>query len=361
MDEQMMRLALRLARRGEGRVSPNPLVGAVVVKEGEVVGKGYHAAYGREHAEVMALRDAGDQAKGATIYVTLEPCNHTGHTPPCTRAILRAGIRKVIIGMRDPNPDVLGGGVETLREKGIEVEVGVLEERCRRLNEAFIHFVTHKTPYVVMKIAATLDGKTATRTGHSQWITGEAARRYVHRLRGAMDAVMVGIGTVVRDDPLLTCRIPRPPHQPLRIVVDTSLRIPENAKLLSTIDDAPLLIVTGPHVDEAKRERLFSRGVEVLPLSLYNGKVDLRQLMVILGERRIISILGEGGSRVNASLLERGIARKILIFYAPKILRGQESRSMVAWPSPETLDAALPVSSWEIRRIGQDFLFQGTL
>jgi len=354
-----MRLALRLARRGEGRVSPNPLVGAVIVRDGEIVGRGYHAAYGRDHAEVMALREAGERSKGATLYVTLEPCNHTGHTPPCTRAILKAHIARVVVGMRDPNPEVAGGGVETLREKGVKVDVGILEERCRRMNESFIHFVMRKTPFVVMKIAATLDGKTATRTGQSQWITGKDALRYVHRLRGTMDAVMVGIGTVLKDDPLLTCRSSRPPRQPLRIVVDTSLALPEEGKLVTSVDTAPLWVVTGPGIDPLKKERLLSRGVEILSLPLYNGKVDLKRMMVILGQKGITSILSEGGSRLNASLLKEGIARKILIFYAPKILGGQESLSMFTGPSPETLRDAVPVVSWEIRRVGHDFLFQG--
>ncbi len=356
-----MRLALHLARKGEGKVSPNPLVGSVVVKDGEIVGRGYHRAYGMDHAEVVALRDAGGQARGATIYVNLEPCNHTGHTPPCTRAILKAGIHRVVIGMRDPNPDVQGGGVETLRANGVDVEEGILEERCRRLNEAFIHFVTHKVPFVVMKIAATLDGKIATRTGSSRWITGEKSLKYVHYLRGAMDAVMVGIGTVLKDNPLLTCRSPRPPHQPLRIVVDTTLRIPENAKLVTSTGTAPLLIATGPEVDKEKRDRLKSQGVEILPVRLYNKKVDLRHLITILGERKITSILMEGGSKLNTSALRQGIAQKVMVFYAPKVLGGQESRSMFFEPSPASLDEAIPVTPWEIRKVGKDFLFQGYL
>lgn len=356
-----MRLALRLARKGEGRVSPNPLVGAVVVKDGTIVGRGFHRAYGMDHAEVAALRDAGKEAHGATVYVNLEPCNHTGHTPPCTHAILKAGIRRVVIGMRDPNPDVVGGGVEVLRENGVVVEEGILKERCRYLNESFIHFVTRKKPFVVMKVAATLDGKIATWIGDSQWITGKKSLRYVHRLRGSVDAVMVGIGTVLKDDPLLTCRLAKPPHQPLRIVVDTGLRISEKTKLISSIETAGLLVATGPRVDEKKRKRLESMGVEILSVPLYNKMVDLRKLMAILAKRRVTSILLEGGSRVNADALESGIVRKVMIFYAPKILGGQKSLSMVAGPSPESLGQALAVRSWRIRRLGEDFLFQGYL
>ncbi len=356
-----MRLALRLARKGVGRVSPNPLVGAVVVKDGSIVGKGYHKAYGMDHAEVMALREARDRASGATIYVNLEPCNHVGHTPPCTQAIIKAGIRRVVIGMRDPNPDVIGGGVETLRTNGIIVKEGVLEDRCRKLNEVFIYFVQHKVPFVVMKIAATLDGKIATRTRHSQWVTSENSLRYVHRLRGALDAVMVGIGTVLKDNPLLTCRIPNPPHQPMRIVVDTHLRMPENTNLVTSIDQAPLLIVTGPVVDESKKKRLESRGIEIISLPLYNNYVDLKALMTILGEKGITSVLIEGGSRLNASVLKERIAQKVMFFYAPKILCGQESLSMFYEPSPDVLDEAVQVLSWKLRKVGPDFLFQGYL
>jgi len=355
-----MRLALRLARKGRGRVSPNPLVGAVVVKDGKIIGRGYHRAYGEAHAEVVALRDAGEGARDATIYVNLEPCNHTGHTPPCTRAILKAGIRRVVIGMRDPNP-LAAGGVETLRAGGVEVTEGVLEGQCRRLNAAFIHFVTHKTPYVVMKIAATLDGKIATKTGSSHWITGEKSRRLVHQLRGELDAVMVGIGTVLKDDPELTCRLRRPPHQPLRIVIDTHLRIPETSRLIATLDTAPLLVVTGPEVDGGKRTRMISRGVEILSVPLYNNGVDLRQLMAILAKRPVASVLMEGGARLNASALEAGIVRKVMIFYAPKILGGQESLSMIGNPSPESLSDAVPVKGGRARKIGEDFLFEGVL
>ena len=356
-----MRMALRLARGGAGRVSPNPLVGAVIVKDGKVVGRGYHRAYGMDHAEVVAIRDASGNTTGATMYVTLEPCNHTGHTPPCTQAILRAGIRRVVIGLRDPNPDVPGGGAEFLRSKGVEVTEGILSEACQAQNEVFIHFITRKVPFVVMKIAATLDGKIATRTGNSQWITGEKSLRMVHCLRGELDAVMVGIGTVLSDDPLLTCRSSRPPHQPLRIVVDTSLRIPETSQLVSSVEVAPVLIATGPNIDTAKRKRLEGRGVEILTLPLYNEQVDLQALMQKLGERKITSVLLEGGSRLNASALAQGIVRKVMFFYAPKILRGQESLSMFAFPSPESLGEAISVHHWKVRRVGNDFLFEGYL
>ncbi len=354
-----MRLALRLAKGGRGKVSPNPMVGAVIVKDGTIIGKGYHRAYGTAHAEVVALRDAGEAARGATLYVNLEPCNHTGHTPPCTRAILEAGIRRVVIGMRDPNPRVAGGGADTLRASGVDVTEGVLESQSRALNAAFIHFVTRETPYVVMKIASTLDGKIATKTGNSQWITGEKSLRWVHRLRGDLDAVMVGIGTVLKDNPTLTCRLPNPPHQPLRVVVDTRLKIPEDANLVTTVHIAPLLIATGPEVDAAKKHRLQSRGVEILSVPLYNKKVDLRRFMAILAERSVTSVLLEGGARLNASALSAGIVRKVMIFYAAKILGGQESLSMIGGPAPEFLDAAIPVEGWKIRRIGQDFLFEG--
>jgi diaminohydroxyphosphoribosylaminopyrimidine deaminase/5-amino-6-(5-phosphoribosylamino)uracil reductase len=293
--------------------------------------------------------------------VNLEPCNHTGHTPPCTRAILNAKIARVVIGVSDPNPDVAGGGADTLRANSVSVTEGVLETQCRELNAAFIHFITHKTPYVVMKIAATLDGKIATKTGSSQWITGERSLKKVHQLRGELDAVMVGIGTVLKDNPTLTCRLSRPPHQPLRIVADTHLRIPEASNLLKTLDAAPLLIVTSPDVDAKKRARLESKGVEILSVPLYNNKVDLRHFMAILAKRPVTSILMEGGARLNGAALEAGIVRKVMIFYAAKILGGQESLAMIGGSAPESLSEAIPVTSGKIWWMGNDFLFEGEL
>lgn len=354
-----MRLALRLAVKGKGRVAPNPLVGALVVKDGAVIGRGYHRAYGADHAEVMALKEAGEEARGATMVVTLEPCNHFGHTPPCTQAIIKAGIRRVVFGMKDPNPSVAGGGEQTLRENGVLVTEGILEEKCQKLNESFIHFVSNQTPFVTLKTAATLDGKIATHTGDSRWITGEKSRRRVHRLRGEMDAVMVGIGTALKDDPLLTCRLPGAWRQPLRIVIDTHLKLPLSSNLVRSCQEAPLLIVIGPGVPAGRCEVMASRGIEILALPLYNGRVDLKKLMVNLGERLITSILLEGGSELNASALAAGIVQKVLFFYAAKILGGQGSLSMIGGPSPGALAAAIPLRACSVRRSGEDFLMEG--
>jgi len=354
-----MRLALRLAVKGKGRVAPNPLVGAIVVKDGVIIGRGYHRAYGADHAEVMALKEAGEEARGATMVVTLEPCNHFGHTPPCTQAIIKAGIRRVVFGMKDPNPSVAGGGSQALRENGILVIENILEEKCQKLNESFIHFVSHKTPFVTLKTAATLDGKIATHTGDSRWITGEKSRRRVHRLRGEMDAVMVGVGTALKDDPLLTCRLPGAWRQPLRIVIDTHLKLPLSSNLVRSCQEAPLLIVIGPEVPAGRREVMASRGIEILESPLYNDRVDLKKLMINLGERLITSILLEGGSELNASALAAGIVQKVLFFYAAKILGGQGSLSMIGGPSPGALAAAIPLRSCSVRRSGEDFLMEG--
>jgi diaminohydroxyphosphoribosylaminopyrimidine deaminase/5-amino-6-(5-phosphoribosylamino)uracil reductase len=261
--------------------------------------------------------------------------------------------------MKDPNPSVAGGGGQTLRENGILVSEGILEERCRKLNEEFIHFVTCRTPFVTLKSAATLDGKIATRTGDSQWITGETSRRRVHRLRGEMDAVMVGIGTALKDDPLLTCRLPGAWRQPLRIVMDTHLRLPLTSNLAQSCKEAPLLIVIGPGVPAEKREAMAALGIEILELPLYNKRVDLNKLMISLGKRLITSVLLEGGSKLNASALAAGIVQKVLFFYAAKILGGQDSLPMIGGPSPGTLAAAIPLKSCTVRRSGEDFLVEG--
>jgi len=312
-----------------------------------------------DHAEVTALKKAGDRARGATMVVTLEPCNHFGHTPPCTQAIIKAGIQRVVFGMRDPNPLVAGGGGQALRENGILVTEGILEERCRKLNEDFIHFVTCRTPFVTLKMAATLDGKIATHSGDSHWITGEKSRRRVHRLRGEMDAVMIGIGTALKDDPLLTCRLPGAWRQPLRIVMDTHLKLPLASNLVRSCKETPLLIVTGPGVPAGKRKAMAALGIEILELPLYNKKVDLKKLMVSLGERLITSILLEGGSELGASALTAGIVQKVLFLYAAKILGGRDSIPMIGGPSPDVLAAAIPLSSCSVRRLGEDFLIEG--
>lgn len=361
-DSDYMRMALELAARGAGYVSPNPMVGAVVVKDHRVVGKGFHQAVGGPHAEVHAIDDAGDQARGATLYVTLEPCNHHGRTPPCTRRILDAGIQRVVVAMADPNPDVTGGGNAYLNSRGVNVVCGVCEAEAGRLNESFIKYVRTKLPFVVLKMAATLDGRIATRTGDARWVTGPAARARVHALRHAMDAIMVGVGTVKADDPELTTRLEKGHGvDPTRIILDTGLRMPETARMLRQASAAETWVICGPGVDENSRKRLSDQGALILESSLANGRIDLKALMGVLGTRGIASLLIEGGARVAASALKAGIVDKVLFFYAPKILGGDDGVPMCRGPGPEKMRECLDLHQVEVCRVGEDVLVAGYL
>ncbi len=321
-DELFMKEAIKLARRGLGHTSPNPVVGAVIVKDGKIVGKGYHRAAGKPHAEVNAIEDAGSNASGATLYVTLEPCNHYGRTPPCTRAILEAGIRRVVIGMKDPNPHVAGGGCEFLKKQGIDVTENVLERECRLLNQPFLKRITHGVPYVILKAAMTLDGRIATRTGHSKWITNVSSRKFVHRLRFFADCVCVGIGTVLADNPMLNNRLYSggKRKKTLRIVLDRYLRIPDNSQLVKTSREYPLWIFHGSGIDIQKAERLRNLGVRLVEVNSSDGRLILKDVLEYLGENSINSVLVEGGSEVLGSFLEEGLADSVCFFYAPKIL-----------------------------------------
>ena len=361
-DERFMEEAIALARNGWGTTSPNPMVGAVVVRDGEVAGRGWHRAAGGPHAEVHALTDAGERARNATLYVNLEPCNHHGRTPPCTEAIREAGIARVVVAMEDPNPDVTGGGNAHLRALGVEVVSGVLETEARRLNEVFVKFATTRRPFVVLKVAATLDGRIATRTGDSKWVTGEAARAHVHELRHGMDAIMVGIGTIAVDDPSLTTRLPdgRPGADPIRIVLDSKLSISEDARVLRhDASNADTMLVTGDAVSAAKRKVLRSRGVKVLEAPLRDGRIHLDSLMNRLGYIGITSLLVEGGSRVIASALQSRIVDKILFFYAPKILGGGDGVPICAGDGPEHMRQCIPIRDMTSRWFGDDLLVEG--
>lgn len=361
-DIDYMRMALDLAAKGAGYVSPNPMVGAVVVKGGEVVGRGYHQAVGGPHAEVNAIADAGDQARGATIYVTMEPCNHFGRTPPCTRKILEAGIQKVVVAMADPNPDVAGGGNAFLKSQGIEVVCGLCATEATRLNESFIKFVQTKRPFVVLKIAATLDGRIATRTGDARWVTGPAARARVHKLRHAMDAVMVGVGTVKADDPELTTRLETGRGvDPTRIILDTHLSMPETARMLQQVSAADTWVVCGAGAAESHKKRLTDQGAMVIEARLENGRIDLTSLMGALSSRGITSLLIEGGARVAASALKAGIVDKVIFFYAPKILGGDDGIPMCSGPGPDKMRESLPLHNMEVSRAGDDVLISGYL
>ncbi len=362
IDVQYMQQALDLAREGLGFVSPNPLVGCVIVKDGEIVGRGYHQRFGGPHAEVHALQEAGPRVHGAVLYVNLEPCSHTGKTPPCADAVIGAGVRRVVVALRDPNPLVAGRGLSRLEGAGIAVTVGVCEAEARKLNEAFCKYILTRCPFVTLKSAITLDGKIATRTGASQWITGELARQEGHRLRHAADAILVGVGTVVQDDPQLTTRLPdRQGVNPLRVIVDSTLRLPLQAQVTDVAADRRTLVVTTARAPEVQCERLRTRGVEVVCLPAYDdGRVDLEALLRYLGECGIASVLVEGGATLSASLLRQRLVDKVLFFVAPKII-GSDGISAVGTCGVETMEQVISLRDMVGQRLGQDFLLEAYL
>lgn len=329
MQEKYMRRAIELAKNGIGKVNPNPLVGAVIVKDGQIISEGYHAKYGDLHAERNAFRNlkCAEDAKGAEMYVTLEPCCHFGKQPPCTQAIIEHGIRKVYVGSNDPNALVAGKGIEQLRQAGIEVETEVLKDECDALNPVFFHYITTQTPYVVMKYAMTLDGKIATRTGHSKWISGEASRARVQQTRNALKGIMVGIGTVLNDDPMLTCRIGGG-RNPIRIICDSKLRIPLSSQVVTTAKEVATIVATiEPHAEYTRfwneqKAALEEQGVEVAVVKEVKERLDLKDLMGQLGERKIDGILLEGGSTLNYAALQAGIVNRIETYIAPKLFGG---------------------------------------
>ena len=332
-EEQFMKRAIELAKQGVGWTAPNPLVGAVVVKNGRVIGEGYHRKYGELHAERNALAACTEDPAGATLYVTLEPCCHYGKTPPCTEIIIEKKIAKVVIGSRDPNPKVAGKGARILREHGIEVVEDYMREACDALNPVFFHYITTMTPYVVLKFAMTLDGKIATRTGASKWITGEAARNHVHQLRGRYAGILAGIGTVLADDPMLNCRIDGA-HQPLRIILDSQLRIPMGSRLVRSAKEYPLLIVCNESTRDREEgtsriQKLEEAGAKVWTLPEKNGHPDLNVLMQRLGEEKIDSVLIEGGGTVNEAALKAHIVHHVYAYIAPKIFGGEDAKTPV--------------------------------
>jgi diaminohydroxyphosphoribosylaminopyrimidine deaminase/5-amino-6-(5-phosphoribosylamino)uracil reductase len=358
-DQMFMKEALRQAKKGLGRTSPNPAVGAVVVKGERTLAKGYHRRAGMPHAEVEALNKLGGKAAGGTLYVTLEPCNHYGKTPPCTGAILRSGLNRVVVGMKDPNPGVAGGGCDFLRENGIQVKSGVLEAECRELNEAFIKFVTAKRPFVILKSALTMDGWTATSKGDSKWVTNERSRHLVHRLRDRVDAVMVGVGTVIADNPSLTSRLARGRGKdPLRIIADTHLRTPLNANVMNLKSGTTLLAV-GPQVKGRETDSFKKKGVSLLNCPTKAGKIDLDALMGILGKLELVSLLVEGGASITGSMLRERLVDKFYIFIAPKILGGEDGVPMAAGPGSKRMEECLRLKNIQMRRFGDDILLVG--
>ncbi|MGE3538909.1 MAG: bifunctional diaminohydroxyphosphoribosylaminopyrimidine deaminase/5-amino-6-(5-phosphoribosylamino)uracil reductase RibD [Candidatus Tectimicrobiota bacterium] len=362
MDVPYMQQALALAQGGLGFVSPNPLVGCVIVRAGQVVGRGYHQRYGGPHAEVFALQEAGDLAHDAVLYVSLEPCSHTGKTPPCVEAVIQARPRRVVAAMRDPNPLVAGGGLARLTEAGIAVTVGVCEAEARKLNEAFLKYITTRRPFVTLKSALTLDGKIATRTGASRWITGETARQYGHLLRHAADAMLVGAGTVLQDDPQLTTRLPdRQGVNPLRVIVDSTLRLPLTAQVFDVAAERRTLVATTARAAEARQAELRARGVEVVCLPATDkGRVELDALLRYLGERGIASVLVEGGATLSAALLKQRLVDKVLFFIAPKIIGG-DGLSAIAACGVELMEQAILLHDVTGQCVGNDFLLEAYL
>lgn len=355
-----MQKTLALAARGKGKTSPNPMVGAIIVKKGKIVAQGYHKKAGTPHAEIVALKKAGPLSKGATLFVNLEPCCHTDkRTPPCTKSIIESGIRKVVVAMIDPNPKVAGMGMRELRRAGIKTEVGIMRAEAKKLNEAFIKFITKKEPFVFLKIAQTIDGKIATAAGNSQWITGTKSREYVHRLRNDVDALLVGIGTVKKDNPSLDCRL-KGGMNPFRIIVDSSLRIPLDAKLLNH-KDGRTIIATTEKAHPTKISRLTARGARVLVIDSKHNRVDLRKLIKELGRLDITSVMIEGGSTVNASALSSGIVDKVLFFIAPKIIGGTDSLPSIGGKSPALLKSAYGLKHLISTAVGDDLLIEGYL
>jgi diaminohydroxyphosphoribosylaminopyrimidine deaminase/5-amino-6-(5-phosphoribosylamino)uracil reductase len=351
-EEKLMRRALQLALKGRGRTSPNPMVGSLLLKKGKIIAQGYHERAGEPHAEAIVLKKAGEKARGGTLFITLEPCCHTDkRTPPCSKAIIQSGVKKVIVAMEDPNPRVSGKGIAELRAAGIEVKSGILEEKAKKLNEAYIKHIRTRLPFVTLKIAMSLDGKIATRTGDSKWITGEKARALVHRMRSDSDAILTGVGTVLADDPELTARI-KGGKDPVRIVIDRELKTPLGSKIFKTPPET--IIVSEKHLPP----ELVSSGVKNIP---FQGCLSLKWLMESLGRMGITSVLIEAGSTLSGAALDEGIVDKVAFFIAPKIIGGKEAFPAVGGKGVEKIKNAYRVKDLEVRKIYEDFLIEGYL
>jgi len=359
--EKFMRRALELAAQARGCTSPNPMVGAVIVKAGEIVGEGYHHKAGTPHAEIHAINNAGGKARGAQLYVTLEPCCHRGLTPPCTAAIIQAGISSVVMAMQDPNPLVSGRGKAELEAHGITVQSGLLERKARKLNEFYIKYITTGLPFVILKSAMSIDGKIATYTGKSKWITSEVSRQKVHELRDTVDAILVGIGTVINDNPSLTTRLMgKEGKDAVRVIVDSNARLPLPSRVLHLDSTAPTLIAVTPKAPDDKISLLQATGAESLIIPARNdGKVSLKALMATLGKRKITSVMIEGGSEINASALQEGIVDKVMIFIAPKFIGGRTAPGLVGGQGIEHLSNAIGLEDIRVSKIGEDILIEG--
>ena len=360
LDLWHMRRALELAALGQGYVEPNPMVGCVIVQGAEIIGEGWHRRFGEAHAEINALKLAGDRAAGATLYVTLEPCCHTGKTPPCSEAVLKSGVRRVVVARADPFEQVAGGGLAQLRAAGVEVELGVLESEARRLNRPYLTLLEQGRPWVIAKWAMTLDGKTATRTGSSQWISNQQSRAVVHQIRGRMDAVIVGRRTAQIDDPLLTARPPGP-RTALRIVIDTRASLASESRLVRTARDVPVLVAAGPEAPAADRSRLENAGCEVFVGDVDSREDRLQQLFEELGRRRLTNVLIEGGGQLTGSLLMGRLIDEVHVFIAPKVIGGTAAPSPMAGHGIGQMSNALGLDEPQVQQLGGDIYVHGRL
>jgi len=352
--KKYMEIALKIAEKGEGNVSPNPLVGCIIVKRGKIVGKGYHKQYGGEHAEINAIKNAGKKVANATLYINLEPCSHWGKTPPCTEKIVEAGVREVIIGMYDPNP--LVEGFKELKFRGIKTKIGILDKEAKKLNEFYVKYMRSKRPFVILKVAMTMDGKIATKTGNSKYITGKDARRHVHKLRSEVDAVMVGINTVLKDNPKLTPRLAQG-RDPMKVVIDTELKMPLKCNLMK--HPSKLIIATTNKAPKKKINKFYQKGIDVIVLNVKKGLVDLKDLMKQLGKKEIASVMIEGGSQLNSSAIKERIADKLLIFTAPKLIGN--GLGAVGNLGVTKIDKAVKLKNIEMKKVGKDILLEAYL
>jgi diaminohydroxyphosphoribosylaminopyrimidine deaminase/5-amino-6-(5-phosphoribosylamino)uracil reductase len=352
--KKYMELTLKIAEKGKGFVSPNPLVGCIIVKRGKIVGRGYHKHYGGEHAEINAIKNAGKKVANSTMYINIEPCSHWGKTPPCTEKIVEAGVREVVIGMHDPNP--LVEGFKELKFRGIKTKIGILEEQAKKLNEVYIKYMKTKRPFVILKVAMSMDGKIATKTGDSKYITGREARRYIHQLRSELDAVMVGINTVLKDNPRLTPRLAKG-KDPIKIVVDTELRMPMKCNLMK--QPSKLIIATTKKASKAKINKFYQRGVNVIVLNSKRGMVDLKELMKELGKKEITSVMIEGGAELNSSAIKDKVADKLLIFTAPKLVG--TGVGAIGNLGITKIDKAVKLKNIRTMKVGKDVLLEAYL
>lgn len=357
-----MRRALELAGKAAGRTSPNPMVGAVIVKNGRLIAEGYHKKAGRPHGEIEALRKAGKRASGAQMFVNLEPCCHQGRTPPCTQALIESGIKEVFVGMRDPNPLVAGKGIRRLKQAGIPVHTGLLKQECQHLNEVFVKYIQTGMPFVTLKSALSLDGKIATSTGESQWITGPEARQRVHRMRDQVDAILVGAGTVLKDNPRLTTRLKKGKgRNPARVILDAGAEIPLRARVFNHADRDRVVYITTSKASVARVNRLISRGVTTHVFSSNNGHISLKKLTKLLGKMEIASVVLEGGGGINASALKSGIVDKVMLFLAPTIIGGESAPGVVGGPGIKNLKQALNIKNVTVTPVGADLMIEGYL